>query len=106
MQMENPVHPGRIIKKDCMDALGLGVNETANILGVSRSSVSRVINEHGSLSSEMAIRLSKAFGGTPAFWLKLQFDYDMAQIEKQAEMIDVKPYKQSAPLPETQLRLF
>ena len=99
---KNPVHPGRIVRQDCMEALGLGVSEAASILGVSRSSLSRVINERGGISSEMAIRLSKAFGQTPAFWLKLQMNYDLAQVEKQAKRIKIEPYPRPAPLPEEQ----
>ena len=103
MPMKKPVHPGRIVKKSCIEALGLGVNEAAAVLGVSRSSLSRVINEHGSISSEMAIRLSKAFGQTPGFWLRMQLNYDLAQVEKQAKRIKLEPYPRPAPLPEEQL---
>lgn len=92
MAMKNPVHPGNIIKHDCLDALGLSVTEAAKILGVTRQTLSRVINEKASLSPEMAIRVSKAFGSTPEHWLRLQMAYDIAQLEKTAHRIHVERY--------------
>ncbi len=65
MSMKYPVHPGRIIKHDCIEALSLNVTEAAKVLGVSRVSLSRLINGKASISPEMAIRVSKAFGSTP-----------------------------------------
>jgi len=90
MAMKKPVHPGKIIKYDCIEALGLNVTDTAEALGVARSTLSRVINEKASVSPEMAIRVSKAFGGTPEHWLKMQLAYDMAQMRNQIDHIHVK----------------
>ncbi len=80
MAMKNPVHPGKIIKHDCIEPLGLNVTDAAEALGVARTTLSRVINEKASVSPEMAIRVSKAFGGTPEHWLRMQLAYDMVQI--------------------------
>lgn len=80
MPMKNPVHSGKIIKHDCMDELKLNVTNAAKVLGVSRIALSRVINGKASISPEMAIRVSKAFGSTPEHWLRMQLAYDVAQM--------------------------
>lgn len=90
MAIKNPVHPGKIIKHDCMEALGLNVTDAAEALGVVRTTLSRVINEKASVSPEMAIRVSKAFGGTPEHWLRMQLAYDVAQMRDQIDRIQVK----------------
>jgi addiction module HigA family antidote len=73
-----------------MEELELSVTDTAKVLGVTRPTISKLINGHSSISPEMAIRLSKAFGSTPEFWLRLQLSYDLAQI--QADEIKVERY--------------
>ncbi len=85
MPMKSPPHPGMSVKKDCLDPLGLSVTEGAKVLGVTRQALSNVINGKAGISAEMAIRLSKAFGGTPDVWLRMQTAYDLAQI-KQADI--------------------
>ena len=90
MAMKNPVHPGKIIKHDCIEALGLNVTDTAEALGVVRTTLSSVRNEKASVSPEMAIRISKAFGGTPEHWLRMQLAYDVAQMRDQIDRIQVK----------------
>jgi len=92
MSMKAPVHPGEIIKHDCVEALGLTVTETARTLGVTRPTLSRVLNGRGAVSPEMAIRLSKAFGSTPEFWLRLQANYDLAQARQSMEAVDIARY--------------
>ncbi len=92
MPMKNPVHPGNIIKHDCVEALGLSVTEAAKVLGVTRQTLSRVINEQTAVSPEMAIRVSKAFGSTPEHWLRLQLAYDMAQLRDKMASIRVKRF--------------
>ena len=93
MAMKNPVHPGKIIKHDCVEALGLSVTEAAKVLCVTRQTLSRLINEKTSMSPEMAVRVSKAFGSTPEHWLRLQMAYDVAQLEKTAHKIKVERYE-------------
>lgn len=80
--MLNPPHPGRIIRQDCIDPLGLSIGEAAKALGVTRQTLDRLINERGGISPEMALRLSKAFGSTPEMWLRLQAAHDLAQARK------------------------
>jgi addiction module HigA family antidote len=92
MSKKNRTHPGDIIKHDCLDPLGLSVTDAAKVLGVTRPTISKLINGHSSVSPEMAIRLSKAFGSTPEFWLRLQFNYDLAQIMAKADEIKVERY--------------
>ena len=79
MAMKNPVHPGRIVKEDCLDELELSVTEAAKRLGVGRAALSALVNERASISIEMAYRLSKAFGSTPDHWMRMQLAYDLAQ---------------------------
>ena len=89
MSMKNPVHPGEIVREECIKPLGLTVNQAARGLGVSRSALSRLINGHAGVSPEMAIRLSMAFGSTAETWLKMQMNYDLAKIQKVAKHIKV-----------------
>jgi addiction module HigA family antidote len=96
--MKNPPHPGEIVKELCIDPLGLTITQAADALGVTRSTLSKVINGKTSLSPEMAIRLSKSFGSTPAFWLRLQLSYDLAQLEKRAKTIEVRQVMTPAPV--------
>lgn len=92
MPMKNPVHPGRIVRHDCLEALNLSVTEGAKILGVTRQALNNLVNEKAGISSEMAIRLSKAFGRSPETWLRLQMNHDLAAAQKQASKIKVKRY--------------
>ncbi len=93
MPMKNPPHPGRSIKIDCLDALGLTVTAGAKVLGVARTTLSRTINGQASITPEMAIRLSKAFGSTPETWLKMQQAYDLAQMQAKKDEIVVERYQ-------------
>ena len=70
MPMNNPTHPGRSIKENCLVPLGLSVTEGAKVLGVARHTLSRVLNGHASVSPEMAIRLEKAGWSSAEFWLR------------------------------------
>lgn len=82
MGLHNPPHPGRSIRRDCLDALGLTVTDGAKILGITRYMLSRIINGQAGVSPEMAVRLEKAFGGTAQSWLALQQAYELAQVER------------------------
>jgi addiction module HigA family antidote len=90
MKIKNPPHPGRIIKQECLEPLELSITRAADILGVTRLTLSNVVNGKNAVSPEMAIRLSKAFGSSPEVWLGLQMDYDLAQAEKKSSRIKVK----------------
>jgi addiction module HigA family antidote len=90
MPMKNPPHPGLHVRHDCLEALGLSVTEGAKVLGVTRQALNNLVNGKSGISPEMAVRLSKAFGGSPSVWLKMQMDYDLAQVEKTADKIKVR----------------
>lgn len=90
MKMKKPPHPGRIVKDECLKPLSLSIKKAAEILGVSRFTLSNLVNAKNGVSPEMAIRLSKAFGSSPEVWLGLQMNYDLAQAQKKASQIKVK----------------
>ena len=90
MPMKNPPHPGLHVRYDCLEPLGLSVTEAAKALGVTRQALNNLVNCRSGISAEMAVRLSKAFGGSPEVWLRMQMNYDLAQIERKASKIVVK----------------
>jgi len=79
----------------CIEPLGLTVTQAAEGLGITRKTLSLLLNGHAGISPEMAVRLSKAFGRSPESWLELQSLYDLAQISKEVARIDVKPFFQN-----------
>lgn len=93
MPMKNPVHPGRIVRLDCLEPLGLSVTEASRVLGITRQALNNVVNEKAGVSPEMAIRLSKAFGGTPDVWVRMQAAYDLAQARRREAEIQVERYQ-------------
>ncbi len=94
--MKKPVHPGRIVRNDCLEPFGLSVTEAAKVLGVTRQALNNVVNEKAGISAEMAIRLSKAFGSTPDTWVRMQAAFDLAVALKDAGKIRVERY---SPMP-------
>lgn len=92
MPMKNPVNPGRIVKQDCLDPLGLSVTKAAKVLSVSRQTVNNLVNEKAGVSPEMAIRLSKAFGSTAETWLQMQMHFDLAEARKHEGKIKVERF--------------
>ncbi|CAG1065987.1 putative HTH-type transcriptional regulator YbaQ [uncultured bacterium] len=88
--MHNPPHPGEVIKKLCIEPLGLSITETAEALGVSRKTLSELINGHIGISPEMAIRLSIAFNTTPESWLTQQMQYDLWEMRETGKKLKVK----------------
>jgi len=90
MPMKNPPHPGRSIRTACLEPMGLSVTEGAKILGVSRQTLTKVINGKSGISPAMAIRLTKAFGSTPETWLRMQVAYDLAAARKTEDKIKVQ----------------
>ena len=91
--LRKPTHPGKIIKEDYLAPLSITITELSSILGVSRKTLSKIINERGSITPDMALRLSRAFDTTPLFWLNLQKNYDLWQAEHESkEWLRVKPF--------------
>lgn len=72
-----PIHPGNILKEDYLKPLSITIQDMAAILGVSRKTLSKILNEHGAVTPDMALRLSRAFDTTPELWLNLQRNYDL-----------------------------
>ena len=97
MSMHNPAHPGEILKTLVIEPLCLSVTETAGRLGVSRRSLSRVLNGRGGVTPEMALRLEMTFGKpNAAHWLRLQNAYDLWQARLRSGDIHVSPIETHA----------
>jgi addiction module HigA family antidote len=92
--MKNPPHPGRVVRQDCVEPLKLTITKAAKVLGVTRQALNNLVNGKAGISPEMAVRLSKAFGGSPELWLRLQANYDLAQLRQ--DRIDVKRYRRAS----------
>jgi addiction module HigA family antidote len=88
--MKNPVHPGRVVRHDCLAPLGLSVTAAAKVLGLTRQALNNVLNGKSGISPEMAIRLSMAFGSTPETWLQMQLAYDLPAARKNESNIKVR----------------
>ncbi|MBI3058469.1 MAG: HigA family addiction module antidote protein [Deltaproteobacteria bacterium] len=82
MLMHNPPHPGEVLRKLCLEPLSLSVTEAAKALGVSRKTLSSILNGRAGISPEMAVRLSMAFNTTAESWLNQQTQYDLWQAER------------------------
>lgn len=80
MPMKNSPHPGSLVLHACIQPLGLTITDAAAALGVSRFTLSELVNGKRGISPEMAVRLSKAFGGSAESWLTQQAHYDLAQL--------------------------
>jgi addiction module HigA family antidote len=92
MAMKNPPHPGEVIREDIIKALGLTVTRAASILGVRRATLSDVTRGKAAVSSEMALRLERAFGVSMDLLLKMQAGYDAAKARLHSNKINVKRY--------------
>ena len=90
MLMHNPPHPGEILKELCLEPLGVSVTEAAKALGVSRKTLSSIINGKAGISPEMAVRLSIAFDTSSESWLNQQTQYDLWQAEQHRKNLRVK----------------
>ena len=88
-QMHNPPHPGEILRSLCLEPLGLSVTDAARALGISRKTLSAILNGRAGISPEMAVRLSIAFNTTAESWLNQQIQYDLWQAEKRRKSLRV-----------------
>jgi antitoxin HigA-1 len=93
MPMKNPPHPGLSVRLNCLEPFELSVTQGAKILGVSRTTLSRLINAQAGVSPDMAIRLAKAFGATPDIWIRMQAAYDLAQARQHEDKIKIQRYR-------------
>ena len=90
MKMHDPPHPGEILRELCLEPLGLTVTEAAKALGVSRKTLSSILNGRGGISPEMAVRLSLAFDTTAESWLNQQIQFDLWHAEKHRKKLRVR----------------
>jgi addiction module HigA family antidote len=81
MAMKNPPHPGGVVLRQCIEPLELSITDAAAALGVTRTTLSELVNGKRGISPEMAVRLSQVFGGSAASWLTQQAHYDLAHID-------------------------
>jgi addiction module HigA family antidote len=82
MTMKNPPHLGIVVLQECIEPLGLTITDAAHALGVTRNTLSELVNAKRGISPEMAVRLSKVFGGAEEGWLLQQAQYDLAQVRR------------------------
>ncbi len=97
MLMHNPAHPGEIIREDCLTPLGLSVTAAAKGLGVSRQSLSELLNGRAGVSAEMAIRLEKAGWSTAEAWLRMQVQFDLWHARQRSANIMMERFAAPAP---------
>lgn len=93
MAMKNPCHPGEIIREDVLAPLGLNVTQAAKVLGVTRQTLSNMLNGHTSLTAQMALRVEKAFGPKMDHLMRMQLNYDLAQARARADRVQVQAYR-------------
>ena len=91
MRMHNPPHPGEIIKGLWLNPMGITITQAAKAIGVSRKTLSKIINGQSSITPEMAVRLSIALGGSPESWMGHQVAYDLWQVEQRKEVLNATP---------------
>jgi addiction module HigA family antidote len=87
--MKNPAHPGELIG-ETLDELGVSITEAAKVLGITRQQLHNLISGRSGITAEMAVRLEKALGSTADTWLRMQMNYDLAQIRQRKAAIRVK----------------
>lgn len=88
--MHNPPHPGEVIRDLCLEPLGISINRAALALGVSRKTLSELLNGHSRITTEMALRLAIAFDTTPESWLSQQMQYDLWQTRNKTKILKVE----------------
>ena len=93
MRMHTPPHPGEVLRELCLAPLGISVTDAADALGVSRKTLSSILNGRAGISPEMALRLAKAFDTTPESWLNQQMQYDLWEAKQQTKSLRVQKLK-------------
>lgn len=90
MEMYNPCHPGEILREEYLKPLNITITEAALKLGIARKNLSAIINEKAGISAAMSLKLAKAFNTTPAYWINLQSQYDLAQARRCTNLDNVQ----------------
>jgi antitoxin HigA-1 len=93
MPMKNPCHPGEIIREDVLVPLGLNISQAAKVLGVTRQALSNMLNGRTSLTTEMALRVEKAFGPKMEHLMRMQLNYDLIQARARADSVQVQAFR-------------
>jgi addiction module HigA family antidote len=82
MTMKNPPHPGGVVLRQCIEPFGMSITDAAAALGVTRNTLSELVNGKRGISPEMAVRIAQVFGGTEEGWLAQQAQYDLSQVRR------------------------
>ena len=90
MTMKNPAHPGELIR-ETLDELDVSVTEAAKTLGITRQQLHNLMAGRSAVTAEMAVKLEQALGSTADTWLRMQMNYDLAQVRKRASAVRIKP---------------
>ncbi len=90
-----PMHPGELMREDILPALKVSKTELAQSLGISRQTLYDILNEHQSVTAEMAVRLGKLFGNGPRFWINMQKIFDLALAQKTIDVSQIPTLKAS-----------
>ena len=90
MKMHNPPHPGEVLRELCIEPMGISITQAAEALGVTRKTLSSILNGRAGISPEMAVRLSLAFSTSSESWLSQQTQYDLWQAEKKRKSLNVQ----------------
>ncbi|HRG51025.1 MAG TPA: HigA family addiction module antitoxin [Pseudomonadales bacterium] len=89
-RMHNPPHPGNLLAEVILPETGLNITQAAQALGVSRKTLSAILNGRQGISAEMALRITKAFGGDPQMWLSMQDSYDLWQAKQSVDLSHIQ----------------
>ena len=90
MAMHNPPHPGEFIRDTYVEPFDISIRSLAGSLGVSPSTLTRIVSMRSGVSPEMALRLSKALGRSPESWLAMQHNFDLWQAKRTADLSGVQ----------------
>jgi addiction module HigA family antidote len=96
LEMKNPPHPGVLIRREVLEPLGLSISRAASILGVGRAALTSLVNGRVPLTSEMALRIEKAFGPEMKHLMRMQFAYDIARARRNAAAIRVNRFRSAS----------
>ena len=89
--LEEPMHPGKVLKELYLDPLGMGEIGLARRLGVPRTRIERLVKGVTGMTPDTALRLARAFNTTPAYWMNMQTNYDMAAASKEVDVSRIEP---------------
>lgn len=92
-KIKHNTHPGELLKEDVILANSLTISEASNLLGITRNSLSNVLNRKAPITPQLATRISKVFGGSTEIWIRLQLSFDMREAELLSKHLKLKPFK-------------